>query len=112
MHRLGQHALVDVGGISRPLDETEAGELLIRITEACGATLLMTQMHRFGEGDGLTAIAILAESHISLHEWPEHEYVAFDIFVCGRADPERGVDVIREHYPHADVNAQIFDRGL
>jgi S-adenosylmethionine decarboxylase len=84
--------------------------LLRDIARACGVTLLRIVTHPFGRGQGVTAIAVLAESHISLHEWPEHRFVAFDVFVCGRANPESAIAVIRSRFPHAHVESQIIDR--
>lgn len=111
LNRLGQHAIVDVSGTERSLDEADAESLLADMARACGATLLRTQTHRFGGTQGLTAIAVLAESHISLHEWPEHRFVAFDIFVCGQADPRPAIELIRSHYPGSHIAAQVLLRG-
>lgn len=110
MRRLGRHAIVDISGVTAPLDEKSAIRLLAELAKACGATLLRIETHEFGTGHGLTAIAVLAESHISLHEWPEHQFVAFDIFVCGAADPEPAITLLRERFPGAQVTAQIIDR--
>src|SRR5215472_1929559 len=109
--RLGRHAIMDVSGAGGPLDEADVTMLLADLATACGATLFKTQTHHFGEGHGLTAIAVLAESHISLHEWPEHGFIAFDIFVCGPANPESAVELIRARFPGAHVAAQVIDRG-
>ena len=110
MRRLGRHAIVDVSGADRRLEEAEVTLLLADMARACGATLLRIETHEFGEGHGLTAIALLAESHISCHDWPEHRFVAFDIFVCGSANPEPAVGIIRSRFPSAHVEAQIIDR--
>jgi S-adenosylmethionine decarboxylase len=111
MRRLGRHAIVDVSDVDEPLDEAKAIGLLTDLAGACGATLLRIETHEFGSGHGLTAIAVLAESHISLHEWPEHRFIAFDMFVCGAADPEPGIALLRERFPGAHVAAQIIDRA-
>jgi S-adenosylmethionine decarboxylase len=111
MRRLGQHAIVDVSGTDRPLEEAEVASLLADMARACGATLLRIETHQFGGGYGLTAIAVLAESHISLHEWPEHRFVAFDVFVCGSADPEPAVAMIRSRFPSAHLETKVINRG-
>jgi S-adenosylmethionine decarboxylase len=108
--RLGQHAIVDVSDVDKPLRTTEVTSLLAEMAGACGATLLRIETHEFGEGHGLTAIAILAESHISLHEWPEHRFAAFDIFVCGSASPEPAIGLIRSRFPDCRVRSMIIDR--
>jgi S-adenosylmethionine decarboxylase len=108
--RLGKHAIVDVSDADGPLEEAEVASLLTDIARACGVTLLSIVTHPFGEGNGLTAIAVLAESHISLHEWPEYRFVAFDIFVCGRGDPGPAIALIRSQFPRAHVESRIIDR--
>jgi S-adenosylmethionine decarboxylase len=108
--RLGQHAIVDVSDADGPLQEAEVAALLTAIARACRVTLRSIVTHPFGEGQGLTAIAVLAESHISVHEWPEYRFVAFDIFVCGHADPRPAIALIRSQFPHAHVKSQIIDR--
>lgn len=108
--RLGKHAIIDVSNVDRRLEEDEVTALLTDLARACGVTLLRIVTHPFGEGYGLTAIAVLAESHISLHEWPEYRFVAFDIFVCGRGDPRPAIGIIRSHFPHARVESRIIDR--
>jgi S-adenosylmethionine decarboxylase len=110
MRRLGRHALLDVSDVDRVLEETEITTLLADMAKACNATLLRTEIHKFGEGHGMTAIAVLGQSHISLHEWPEYRFIAFDIFVCGPANPEPAAGVISTVFPGAHVEMQIIDR--
>lgn len=51
------------------------------------ATLLHLHFHSFGSGGGITGAAILAESHMTVHTWPENSFCAIDIFMCGVCDP-------------------------
>ena len=79
----GTHLLADLSGC-RGLDDAARVERALReAVEAADATLLDVRLHHFGEGHGVTGVALLAESHISIHTWPEHGYAAVDIFLCG-----------------------------
>lgn len=96
IHYAGAHLIVDMWGGQR-LDDLEHIETTLRkCAEACGATLLNVQLHHFSENNGVTGVALLAESHITLHTWPEFDYAAFDIFMCGDCEPRHAVEVLRE----------------
>jgi S-adenosylmethionine decarboxylase len=85
----GIHLIADLIGGSG-LDDVALVERALRDAAAAAqATLLELRLHAFGPGQGITGVALLAESHISIHSWPEHGYAAVDIFVCGRrCDPD------------------------
>ena len=92
---IGIHVLADFWGGACPDDVQFWSELLKRSTEAMGATLLHLHVEPF-TNKGITAVAVLAESHISVHTWPERDYVAIDCFTCGdHVTPERGIDLLR-----------------
>ncbi len=81
----GTHLLIDLFGCTG-LDDIGRVEATLRDTvAAAGATLLELRLHSFGVGQGVTGVAMLAESHISIHTWPERDYAAADIFLCGRS---------------------------
>jgi S-adenosylmethionine decarboxylase len=56
-------------------------------------------------------VAVLAESHISVHTWPEIGYGAFDVFMCGDANPWAAVDVLSRAFQTGDVRVREFLRG-
>ena len=89
--------LVDTYGCEADLDDAEfLKKTLEKASEAIGAKVVREVIHRFSPV-GVTVILILAETHISVHTWPEHSYAAVDVFVCGEGkDPYRAWDVIRE----------------
>jgi S-adenosylmethionine decarboxylase len=60
---------------------------------ASGATVLKTVSHKF-DPQGITAICLLSESHISIHTWPEEGKAALDVYTCGTANPKIGCDII------------------
>ena len=71
-------------------------------------TLLVT--HKFSP-QGVSGVAILAESHISVHTWPEIGYGAFDVFMCGDAEPMKAVGVLSRAFGTMDVRVKELLRG-
>ena len=76
----------------------------------CGATLLHIHTHKFSP-QGVSGVAVLAESHITCHTWPEIGYGAFDVFMCGGAEPLRAVAVLQRHFCTQDVRVTELRRG-
>ena len=83
----GSHLLVEFWGAAGLDDVDRMGAALREAATAARATLLHLHVHHFGPGCGVTGIAVLAESHISIHSWPERGYAAIDVFMCGSCDP-------------------------
>jgi S-adenosylmethionine decarboxylase len=92
----GTHVLVDLHGISAArLRDGAALEALLRAAaQAAGATVLGSHFHSFGRDLGVTGVVLLAESHVSIHTWPESAFAAVDLYLCGNADPDRALDVL------------------
>jgi len=91
----GTHLLIDFWG-AHNLTDLELMELKFReCIEKCGATLLHIHLHHFSPNGGISGVAVLAESHISVHTWPERGYAAFDIFMCGDAQPEKAIPILK-----------------
>ncbi len=68
-------------------------------------------LHRFEPNGGITGVAVLAESHISIHSWPERNYAALDIFMCGKARPERCIEVLLDAFSPRRAEIQELLRG-
>jgi S-adenosylmethionine decarboxylase len=94
----GTHLLADLSGV--PADRLTSCariEALLRAAaDAAGAHILHSHFHAFGPGLGVTGVVLLAESHVSIHTWPEQAFAAVDIFMCGAAAPQRALDVVRQ----------------
>ena len=85
----GSHLIIDLWEAEGLSDRDRIETALIDAVKAAGATLLHIHLHTFSEGGGISGVAVLAESHISVHTWPEKGYAAFDVFMCGDSKPRK-----------------------
>lgn len=107
----GTHLIIDLVGASR-LDELEhMEEAMRRCVEVSKATLLHIHLHHFTPNGGVSGVAVLSESHISVHTWPEANYAAFDVFMCGEAEPHNAIEVLREAFKPTDIRVDEHRRG-
>jgi S-adenosylmethionine decarboxylase len=106
----GVHLIIDVkGGVGlNDIDLIEA--TLRRCVDAARATLLHIHLHHF-QPNGVSGVAVLAESHISIHTWPDAGYAAIDVFMCGKAEPDACVPVLREAFKAESVEVNEILRG-
>jgi S-adenosylmethionine decarboxylase len=111
---VGTHLLADLYGVDADLlqDGVALESLLRRAAEVAGARVLNSHFHSFGTGDGVTGVVLLAESHISIHTWPESGLAAADIFMCGLADPGRALKVLIDGLAPAHQNVRALARGF
>ena len=91
-------------------DEDRIQKAFQDCVDECGATLLHIHTHKFSP-QGVSGVAILAESHISVHTWPEIGYGAFDVFMCGDAKPMKAVGVLSRAFGTMDVRVKELLRG-
>ena len=107
----GTHLIIDVYGGSR-LDELEHVETALRnAVEAANATLLHIHLHHFTPNGGISGVAVLAESHISIHTWPECGYAALDVFMCGESHPHATIEILREAFAPERIAVEEHMRG-
>ena len=90
----GKHLLLDLWGVKFDNSITTLKKVIKNAVKVSGATMLHMHLHRFGKEQGISGVAVLAESHISVHTWPERDYVAFDIFMCGDTQPEASAEYL------------------
>lgn len=91
----GSHLIVDLWEVEGLDSRDRIEAALLDAVEAANATLLHIHLHVFETGGGISGVAVLAESHISVHTWPEHGYAAFDIFMCGNSDPRKALSALK-----------------
>jgi len=110
---VGSHILADLRGVDATVlsDETTLERLLSEAANAAGAHVLSRHFHTFGAGGGITGVVLLAESHISIHTWPECQLAAVDIFMCGAADAKRALAVLLDVLTPADCQVETIARG-
>jgi len=107
----GAHLIVDLYDADRLDDVDHIEEALRHCVAAAGATLLHIHLHHFEPNGGVSGVAVLAESHISIHSWPEAHYAAVDIFMCGTANPDACIPVLREAFAAKRVAVSELLRG-
>ncbi len=76
-----------------------------------GATILHSHFHHFTPNGGVSGVVVLAESHISIHTWPERRFAAIDIFMCGACNPYDAVPVLRQTFHPDRVDLSEERRG-
>ncbi|KAI9221216.1 S-adenosyl-L-methionine-dependent methyltransferase [Blastocladiella britannica] len=110
----GKHHMVDMYGVSMDRirfmeDPSMLSEISKYITDA-GMTVLDVSAHHF-ECGGITATFLLSESHLSIHTWPEHGFMALDVYTCGAGKPEDIVDKFKSLLKPKAVRHTYLDRG-
>jgi S-adenosylmethionine decarboxylase len=106
----GVHLIVDLHGASGLNDIDLIETTLRRCVDASGATLLHIHLHHFSP-NGVSGVAVLAESHISIHTWPDAGYAALDVFMCGQALPDACIPVLRQAFKAERVEVNEILRG-
>lgn len=107
----GTHLIIDLWGCEG-IDDIDRIDVAMRgCVEAAGATLLHIHLHHFTPNNGVSGVAVLAESHICVHSWPESGYAAFDVFMCGDAQPHKAVDVLKAAFSPSRVEVKEHLRG-
>ena len=107
----GTHLIIDLWGGERLDDLPHVERALVDAVDAAGATLLHIHLHHFTPNGGVSGVAVLAESHLSIHSWPERAYAALDVFMCGDADPQQTVPVLKRAFRPNTVRVSEFLRG-
>lgn len=107
MRALGKHLLVELYGCNPELlKKVDAvRKILVTAAKSCKATVVDVAFHEF-KPFGVSGVVVIAESHLSIHTWPEYQYAAVDIFTCGNSiEPEQAVRHIADSFncPHPSI---------
>ena len=107
----GTHLLLDLWGASGLRNSSLIERAIRDSVEVAGATLLNIHLHRFTPSGGISGVAVLAESHITVHTWPERDYAAIDIFMCGGTQPELAIPVLKNAFSASRADISKIQRG-
>ena len=108
----GTHLLLDLWGASNLIDPELIDRALRDAAEAANATILHSHFHHFGPDGGVSGVLVLAESHISIHTWPERDFAAIDIFMCGACNPYHSLPVLKGMFEPKTITLSEQRRGL
>ena len=95
MIKVGEHITLDIIGTTKEYDPSVFEKVIHDISKAAKVTILKISKYKF-EPQGFTILALLAESHISFHTFPEKGIISFDFFTCGKISPSVAIDIIKK----------------
>lgn len=111
---LGEHYIIELWGCKAPvLDDLEGiRNTLLDAADRAGATIVENAFHKFAP-QGVSGVVVIAESHLSIHTWPELGYAALDLFTCNlEMDLEPSFVLLREVFQPEDMHVKRIARGL
>ena len=109
MAKVGEHVTLDIIGTKKEYSPSFFEELVYKIAKKAKVTVLEISKHKF-KPQGFTLVALLAESHISFHTFPEKKIISFDFFTCAEISPSIAIDVIKKEIEHAQIIKKEFNR--
>jgi len=107
----GRHLLLDFWGAKNLTDGAAIIASLEAGAKAAGATVLHSHIHVFSPAGGVSGVVVLAESHITIHTWPERDYAAIDIFMCGACNPEDAIENMTSVMSPTRIVKSLHRRG-
>lgn len=112
MKSVGRHLILELWECQELNSPDVVEQALREATEACRATLLDLKVHTFSP-QGVTGVAVVSESHILIHTWPELDYAAVDVFTCGNStEPTAVLPVLQKHFAPQRVQVMEIRRGI
>ena len=109
MTKVGEHITLDIIGAKKGYDPSFFENLIHKISKAAKVTVLEISKYKF-EPQGFTILALLAESHMSFHTFPEKEIISFDFFTCGKISPSIALEIIKKEIKHTRIVKKEFNR--
>lgn len=113
MKELAKHFIAELYNCDPTLLDTVSliETVLLEAADAAKVTVVGHSFHKYAP-QGVSGVVLIAESHISIHTWPEYGYAAIDIFTCGDlADNDAAIEVIRKGLKAGRVIPMEIKRG-
>ena len=109
MVKVGEHITLDIIGAKKEYSPVFFEKIVYKIAKKAKVTVLEISKHKF-EPQGFTLVALLAESHISFHTFPEKGIISFDFFTCAKISPSVALDIIKKEFEHERIIKKEFNR--
>ena len=109
MVKVGEHVTIDIIGTKKEYSPSFLEKIVYKIAKKARVTVLEISRHKF-EPQGFTLVALLAESHMSFHTFPEKNIISFDFFTCGKVSPVVALDIIKKEIQHKRIVKKEFNR--
>ena len=109
MIKVGEHITIDFLGVEKDYSPEFYEKVINKIAKAAKVGIINISKYEFSP-QGLTMVALLKESHMSFHTFPENEIISFDFFTCGKVSPSVALKVIKEEIEHKQIIIKEFNR--
>ena len=110
MVKVGEHIALDLLGTKQDYTPKFFGKIIYKIAKAAKVEILNVSQHKF-KPQGFTLVALLAESHMSFHTFPEKNIISFDFFTCAKISPSVALDILKKEIKHERIVVRKFDRS-
>jgi len=111
---LGQHYIIELYECNHSVldDLKSVRDTLMEAARIAGATIIGEKFHRFSP-QGVSGVVVIAESHLSIHTWPELGYAALDLFTCSHGmDIQAALDLLKRSFQPQDMDVHFMKRGV
>ncbi|MCP4627529.1 MAG: adenosylmethionine decarboxylase [bacterium] len=112
MKHLGIQYIAEFYQCSRSLlaDPVQVEKAMLKAARLAKATIVESVFHQFSP-QGISGVILIAESHLTIHTWPEHAYAAVDFFSCGVLDYQAAFDHMQKEFEAAEISVKTIKRG-
>jgi S-adenosylmethionine decarboxylase len=105
------HTHIDLHGAHNLEDVLVVERVLRDCVKVAGCDLIYVYAHKFPGAGGISGFALIAESHFSIHTWPELSFAAVDFFTCGQGDASEAVHVLEAAFRPSSLDIHTYHRG-